>query len=319
MARFILRRLLLALFTIAVLSVLVFFATKLLPGDVATKILGPFAFQEDIAALNKKLGTDRPIPTQYVSWVANALQGDLGQSYLYDVPVTEKLRPAIGYSAKLAIFAFILIVPFSIFGGVFAALRRDSRVDRIITIGGLSAAVIPEFVWAVFFVLIFSVKLRWLPSVATPPIDSNPSVLTQYKYLLLPALCLMMVLFGYIARITRAGMIEGLDADYTRTARLKGLVESRVVRRHVLRNALMPTIAVVATQTGYLLGGLIAVERYFNYNGLGLLLLQAVTQRDYQLVQASVLLIGVLVVLANLIADILYAMLNPRIRQAVFG
>jgi peptide/nickel transport system permease protein len=317
MARFILRRLLLALFTIAVLSVLVFFATKLLPGDVATKILGPFAFEEDIAALNKELGTDRPIPTQYVSWVGNALQGDLGKSYLYDVPVTEKLGTAIGYSAKLAVFAFVLIVPFSIFGGVIAALRRNTRLDRIITIGGLSAAVIPEFVWAVFFILIFGVKLKWLPVGATPP--DGAGIITQYKHLLLPALCLMMVLFGYIARITRAGVIESLDADYTRTARLKGLAEGQVIRRHVLRNALMPTIAVVATQTGYLLGGLVAVETIFNYNGLGFLLRQAVVQRDYQLVQAAVLLIGILVVVSNLLADILYALLNPRIRQAVFG
>jgi peptide/nickel transport system permease protein len=317
MARFILRRLLLALFTIAVLSVLVFFATKLLPGDVATKILGPFAFEEDIAALNKELGTDRPIPTQYASWVANALQGDLGKSYLYDVPVTEKLGTAIGYSAKLAVFAFVLIVPFSIFGGVIAALRRNTRLDRIITIGGLSAAVIPEFVWAVFFILIFGVKLKWLPVGATPP--DGAGIITQYKHLLLPALCLMMVLFGYIARITRAGVIESLDADYTRTARLKGLAEGQVIRRHVLRNALMPTIAVVATQTGYLLGGLVAVETIFNYNGLGFLLRQAVVQRDYQLVQAAVLLIGILVVVSNLLADILYALLNPRIRQAVFG
>lgn len=317
MRRFLLRRLLLALFTIMVLSVLVFFATHALPGDVAKKILGPFADADAVKQLNRELGTDRPIPTQYASWVANALQGDLGKSYLYDVPVTEKLRTAIGYSAKLGVFAFVLIIPISIFGGVVAALRRDKRIDRIITIGGLSAAVIPEFVWAVFFILIFGVKLKWLPVGATPP--DGASIITQYKHLLLPALCLMMVLFGYIARITRAGVIEGLDADYTRTAHLKGLPNRSVISKHVLRNALMPTIAVVATQTGYLLGGLVAVETIFNYNGLGFLLRQAVVQRDYLLVQSAVLLIGVLVVVSNLVADILYTALNPRIRQAVFG
>ncbi len=317
MPRFLLRRLLFALFTIAVLSVLVFFATHALPGDVAKKVLGPFADADAVKQLNKELGTDRPVPVQYVSWVSDAFRGDLGKSYLYDVPVTEKLRTAIGYSAKLAIFAFVLIIPVSIFGGVVAALRRDKRIDRIITIGGLSAAVIPEFVWAVFFILVFGVKLRWLPVGATPP--DGAGIITQYKHLLLPALCLMMVLFGYIARITRAGVIEGLDADYTRTAHLKGLSNRRVIGKHVLRNALMPTIAVVATQTGYLLGGLVAVETIFNYNGLGFLLRQAVVQRDYLLVQAAVLLIGILVVVSNLIADILYTALNPRIRQAVFG
>ena len=317
MGRFLLRRFFLAIFTIAVLSILVFFATHALPGDVAKKVLGPFADEAAIKQLNKELGTDQPITTQYLKWVGNAAQGDLGKSYLYDVPVTEKLRTAIGYSAKLAIFAFVLIVPLSIFGGVFAALRRDKRIDRIITIGGLSAAVIPEFVWAVFFILIFGVKLRWLPVGATPPDGAN--IFTQYKHLLLPALCLMMVLFGYIARITRAGVIEGVDADYTRTAHLKGLPGSKVISTHVLRNALMPTIAVVATQTGYLLGGLVAVETIFNYNGLGFLLRQAVVQRDYLLVQAAVLLIGVLVVVSNLIADVLYTVLNPRIRQAVLA
>jgi peptide/nickel transport system permease protein len=317
MRRFLLRRLLLALLTMFLLSLLVFFATHLLPGDVAKKVLGPFADEEAIKQLNRELGTDRPIPTQYASWLGNALQGDLGKSYLYDVPVSEKLGTAIGYSAKLAALAFVLVVPISIIGGVIAALRRDSRVDRIITIGGLSAAVIPEFVWAVFLILVFGVRLKWLPTGATPP--DGAGVITQFKHLLLPALCLVMVLFGYIARITRAGVVEALDADYTRTAHLKGLPSRSVVRRHVLRNALMPTIAVVATQTTYLIGGLVAVETIFNYNGLGFLLQNGVKQRDYLLVQSAVMLIGLLVVLANLAADLLYTMLNPRIRQAVLG
>jgi peptide/nickel transport system permease protein len=317
MRQFLLRRLLFAIFTILALSLIVFFATHALPGDVGKKILGPFADEQSIKDLNRELGTDQPIATQYQRWVADAARGDLGQSYLYGVPVTEKLRPAIGYSAKLAALSFVLIIPFSIFGGVIAALRRDKRIDRIITIGGLSAAVIPEFVWAVFFILVFGVKLKWLPVGATPPDGAN--VFVQYKHLILPALCLMMVLFGYIARITRAGVIEGLDADYTRTAHLKGLATGKVVRKHVLRNGLMPTIAVVATQVGYLLGGLVAVETSFNYRGLGNLLLEAVRQRDYLLVQSAVLLIGIIVVLANLVADLLYTALNPRVRQAVLG
>jgi peptide/nickel transport system permease protein len=315
MRRFLIRRLLLAMLTIFLLSVLVFFMTHLLPGDVAKKVLGPFADEESIRQLNHELGTDRPIPVQFWSWLTRAFQGDLGKSYLYDVPVTEKLRTAIGYSAKLAIFAFVLIVPVSIMGGIVAALRRDKRIDRVITIGGLSAAVIPEFVWAVFFILIFGVRLKWLPVGATPP--DGASIITQYKHLVLPAMCLMMVLFGYIARITRAGVIESLDADYTRTAHMKGLSSGEVIRRHVLRNALLPTIAVTANQITYLIGGLVAVETIFNYNGLGFLLQQSVRQRDYLLAQSAVVLIGLLVVLSNLIADVMYTALNPRIRQAV--
>jgi peptide/nickel transport system permease protein len=319
MRRFLLRRLLLAVFTIFVLSILVFFATHALPGDVAKKVLGAFADEQSIKDLNHELGTDRPITVQYFTWISHAAHGDLGKSYLYDKPVTEKLRTAIGYSAKLAVLAFMMIIPVSIIGGIFTGLRKDTRIDRFMTVGGLSAAAIPEFVWAVFFVLVFGIKLRWLPASATPPLDSDPNVLTQYKHLVLPAMCLMMVLYGYIARITRAGIVEANDSDYTRTAHLKGLPRRSVVRKHVLRNALMPTIAVVATQTTYLIGGLVTVETYFNYNGLGLLLKNAVQQRDYLLVQAAVLLIGTFVAVANLVADVLFTLLNPRVRQAVFA
>ena len=319
MARFLLRRFLLAILTLFLVALFVFFATHLLPGNVAKKILGPFADQEAIDQLNHELGTDRPIPEQFWNWLTHALRGDLGDSYLYQVPVTEKLGTALGLSIRLAILAFVLIVPLSIFGGIVAALRRNSRVDRILTIGGLSAAVIPEFVWAVFFVVIFAVNLKWLPSTATHPDGDAAPLLAQLKHLILPALCLVMVLYGYIARITRAGVIEALDADYTRTARLKGLSERVVIRRHVLRNALMPTIAVIATQAAYLIGGLVAVETYFNYNGIGFLLREAVKQRDYLLIQGAVLLIGIIVIVANLIADVLYTLLNPRVRQAVLG
>ena len=227
MKRFLLRRLGLAFVTLFMLTFLVFFATHLLPGDVAKKILGPFADAQSIKDLNKELGTDRPIPVQYVSWISDTVRGDLGQSYVYSVPVSEKIRPAIGLSAKLGALAFLLVVPASIFGGIVAALKRGKPIDRIITIGGLSAAVIPEFVWAVFFILIFGVRLKWLPVSATAP--DGAGIFEQYKHLLLPALCLVMVLFGYIARITRAGVVEALDADYTRTARLKGLPNRTVV------------------------------------------------------------------------------------------
>lgn len=315
MARFILRRLVLAVFTLFMLSLLVFFATHLLPGDVGKKILGPFADPEAIRQLNRELGTDRPIPVQYVNWLRDAAGGDFGRSLIYDVPVTEKIRPALGLSARLGIFAFFMVVPISIVSGAFAALRRGKVIDRIVTIGGLSAAVIPEFVWAVFFILIFGVKLKWFP--VSPTTDVDASIFTQYKGLFLPALCLVMVLFGYIARITRAGVIEALESDYTRTARLKGLPNSTVLRKHVLRNALMPTIAVVANQIAYLLGGLVAVENIFNYQGFGRLLLDSVRQKDYPLLQSGVLLVGVIIIVVNLAADIIYTMLNPRIRQAV--
>ena len=229
MKRFVLRRLILALLTLFLLSGVVFFATHALPGNVGQQILGPFADRGAVKQLNHELGTDRPMVAQYVTWIAKTLHGDLGKSYAYDVPVTEKLRPALGYSARLAFLAFILVVPLSVLGGIVAALRRGRWLDRVITIGGLSAAVIPEFVWAVIMILVFGVKLRWLPTAALAPDGS--SVITQYRYLLLPALCLVFVLFGYVARITRAGVVESLDADYARTATLKGLPRHTVIGR----------------------------------------------------------------------------------------
>ena len=176
---------------------------------------------------------------------------------------------------------------------------------------------VPEFVWAVFFILIFGVKLKWLPVSAVPP--DGASVVTQYKHLLLPALCLVMVLFGYIARITRAGVVESLDADYTRTAQLKGLAPHKVIGRHVLRNALLPTIAVVATQLGYLIGGLVAVELIFNYPGFGQLLLGSAQKLDFPVLQSAILISGAFYVVTTFVADLVFTLLNPRIRSGVIG
>ncbi len=213
---------------------------------------------------------------------------------------------------KLAIFAFILVVPFGILGGVLAGLRVGRPADRGITFVGVSLAVVPEVVTGLVLILVFAIWLGWLPVTAQP--EPGASVLTQIEYLTLPAIALVIVLFGYIARITRAGVVEALDADYTRTAYLKGLPHSTVVRRHILRNALMPTIAVIATQVGYLLGGLVAIEYLFNYQGIGLMVLQAAQQKDFTLLTAGVMIVGTAYLLFTLIADLLFAALNPRIR-----
>jgi peptide/nickel transport system permease protein len=184
--------------------------------------------------------------------------------------------------------------------------------DRLISVGGLSATAIPEFVWAVIFILIFALGLGLFPTTAQFPDGS--SVFTQIKYLLLPSLCLVCTLFGYIARMARAGTIETLEADYTRTAVLKGLPQRTVIVRHVLRNSLLPTIAVVATQAGYLMGGLVIIEVIFNYQGIGLTLARAAQQKDIPVLQSGVLLVGIVYLVATLIADILYSVLNPRVR-----
>ncbi len=312
MSKYVLRRVGLALITLLVLSMLVFIGTQLLPGDVARRVLGPFATAEAVEALNERLGTDRPLVVQYFNWVTSAIQGDLGESIAFSRPVTEMLGRALLNSAKLAAVAFVIVVPLSLAGGVIAALRRGKLTDRIITVGGLSATVIPEFVSGIVLIIVFAIILDWFPSTATPP--EGAGFLTQIHSLILPAIPLVLVLFGYIARITRAGVIEALDADYTRTATLKGLPRGRVIRRDVLRNALLPTIAVIASQVGYLIGGLVVVEVLFSYQGIGRLIFDASQKKDFPLLAGGVLVIGVAFQVSMLLADLAYSWLNPRIR-----
>jgi peptide/nickel transport system permease protein len=300
--------------TLWILTVIVFVGAQVLPGDVGRRILGRDASPEAVAALNEELGTDRPIFVQYADWVGGLFRGDLGESFSLRVPVSDLVFDALGNSFKLALVAFIIVVPLGIVGGVYAALREGRFTDRFITVTGLTATVVPEFVSSIILILVFGLWLELLPITAAWPEGAGP--LTQLEHLILPSLPLVLVLFGYIARMARAGTIEALDADYTRTAVLKGLPQRLVIRRHVLRNALLPTIAVVATQTGYLIGGLVVIEVIFNYQGIGRLLFQAVQAKDFPLLQSAILVVGLIYLLATLLADLAYSLLNPRIRYA---
>ena len=312
MPQYVLKRLGLALLTLVLLSLIIFFAGSVLPGNPGRAILGPFASQQAVQILNHQLGVDRPLVSQYWTWVTGILHGDLGTSTQFHLPVSTLLFPALGRSLKLALVAFVIVVPLSILGGVLAALYRGRFVDRSISVTGLSLTSVPEFVSGVVLIVIFAIGLKWFPVTANPPPGTSP--LGQLHYLILPAIPLVFVLFGYIARMARAGTIEALDSDYVRTAVLKGLPESVVIRRHVLRNSLLPTITVIATQTGYLIGGLVVVETLFNYPGLGRLIVTAANNKDFPTLEAGVLVIGIVYLGATLIADILYTVLNPRIR-----
>jgi peptide/nickel transport system permease protein len=311
-SRYLLKRILLSLVTLWLLSLLVFVSGGMLPGNVGRAMLGPFADQRAVDLLNHEMGTDRPLLVQYGDWVSGFVVGDLGWSYAYRAPVAPFIVAAVENSAKLALVAFFLVVPLGIFGGVIAALNRGRPADRIISVVGLSATIVPEFVSGIVLILIFGVWLRWFPISATWPADA--AALTQLYYLILPALPLVLILFGYIARMARAGTIEALDAEYTRTAILKGLSYRLVIWRHVLRNALLPTISVVATQTVYLIGGLVVIEILFHYQGIGSLIYVAANKKDFPMLQAGVMVVGALFAMASLLADFLYASLNPRIR-----
>lgn len=291
---------------------MVFFGGQILPGNVGRAILGPFAEESAVQALNHSLGLDGPYLVQYWDWISNFVQGDMGTSYVFRSPVAPFVLDALVNSLKLAAVAFILVVPLAILGGVIAALNVNRPLDRIISLSGLTATVLPEFVTGIVLILIFGIWLKWLPIAAAWPEGSG--FWMQLYHLILPSLPLLLVLFGYIARMARAGMIEALESDYTRTAVLKGLPWRTVIRRHVLRNALMPTITVIATQAGYLIGGLVVVETLFRYQGIGSLIYTAARGKDFPMLEAGILIIGIVFATATLLADITYSLLNPRIR-----
>ncbi len=312
MATYILKRLGLAIITLWLLSLIVFLTGQVLPGDPGRAILGNLAAPSAVRALDQQLGVDRPLVVQYFSWVGNLLRGNMGKSYQYRSAVEPFVQAALFNSLKLAALAFVVVVPLGILGGVVAALNVGRAPDRVISVLGLSAATVPEFVSGIVVIVIFAVGLKILPVTASA--GQGASAASQFDHLILPAIPLVLVLFGYIARMARAGTIEALDSDYARTATLKGLRRPVVIRRHILRNSLLPTITVIATQTGYLIGGLVVVETLFNYQGIGNLIFRAANAKDFPMLEAGVLVVGVVYMVATLLADLLNNQLNPRLR-----
>lgn len=312
MSGILIRRIPYALVTLLILSLLVFGGGQLLPGDVGRAVLGPLADPRAVAALDHQLGADRPALVQYLDWAGHLLRGDLGQSFAFRSPVAPFVGAALLNSLKLGGVAFALVVPLGLLGGIVAALNRGRLLDRAIVLFGLSATVVPEFVSGIVLILVFGIGLKLFPISATPPAGSGAG--TQLYYLVLPAIPLVFIVFGYIARMARAGTVEALDSDYARTAVLKGLPRRDVVLRHVLRNALLPTITVVASQTGYLVGGLVVIETLFHYQGIGSLIYTAARGHDFPMLEAGIMVVGVVYVLSTLAADLLLAALNPRIR-----
>jgi peptide/nickel transport system permease protein len=307
------KRALLSLVTLGILSILVFAGGQLLPGDVGRAVLGPLADARAVAIFNHQVGVDRPLLVQYWDWITHFLIGDMGRSFTFRAPVAPFIGEALVNSFKLASLAFVLVVPLGIAGGVWAATRVGQWSDRGLVLLGQSLGVVPEFISSIVLILVFGVWLRWLPMSADWP--EGAGALTQVRYLILPSLPLVLVFFGYVARVARVGTIEALDSDYTRTAILKGLTMAQVMRRHVLRNALLPTITVVASLLGYLAGGLVVIETLFHYRGIGALIYAAARAKDFPMLEAGVLTVGAVYALASVLADLLSAALNPRLRS----
>jgi peptide/nickel transport system permease protein len=309
--KFLIKRALLSLITLGILSIIVFLGGQLLPGDVGRAVLGPLADARAVALFDHQLGLDRPLLVQYWDWISHFVTGDMGNSFTYRSAVAPFVADALGNSLKLAALAFVMVVPLGIAGGVWAAQRVGRWSDRGLVLLGQSLGVVPEFISSIVLILVFGVWLRWLPMSADWP--EGAGALTQIRYLILPALPLVLVFFGYIARVARIGTIEALDADYTRTAILKGLPMRLVMRRHVLRNALLPTITVTASLAGYLAGGLVVIETLFHYRGIGALIYAAAKAKDFPMLEAGVLTVGAVYAIASVLADLLSAALNPRI------
>ncbi|HTX68368.1 MAG TPA: ABC transporter permease [Thermoleophilia bacterium] len=315
--KLILIRIGLGVLTLFLVSVVVFAATQALPGDTARAILGREAADKArYEALRKQLGLDKPMTQQYLSWLGGVVKGDLGNSLAQDEPVTSLIGRRVANTFTLVLIAALLSIPISLFLGSFTALRRDTKFDVTVTIGSLSLAALPEFVIGIILLLVFGAQVfHVLPAVST--VDPDVPILQQLNMFVLPAITLTLAVAPYITRILRASTIEVLESEYVMMARLKGLPERLVLNRHALPNALAPALQVTALNLAWLAGGVVVVESVFNFPGIGSLLVDSVKNRDMPMVQAIVLIIAAVYVIANLTADILTILVSPRLRTGL--
>jgi peptide/nickel transport system permease protein len=312
MTGYIVQRLFAIVVILVVMSMLIFGITQILPGNVAYVIAGQFATPDVVHAIEIKLGLNDPIYTQYWRWFSQILKGSLGQSLVMERPVGPIIADALGASAILAACSFVFVATLGVSLGVLAAVKRNKTIDHAISIFTYVGISVPEFFWGIVLILIFARYLNWLPPGGRG--ERSDDLLTRMSYLILPTVTLTFTLIAHVSRMTRSSMIEALRTQYVRNARAKGLPERVVILRHALRNALMPTITVLAVDIGWLIGGIVVVETVFSYPGLGRLMIFALERHDLPLIQGSILVITAVDCTANLIADLLYAFVNPKIR-----
>ena len=310
---YLLRRLGFILLTLFLASIIIFAATQLLPGDVAQVMLGKFATEKALENVRAELGLDRPVYVQYFDWLGRFLVGDWGDSMLSRQPVRPLIMARLRNSAMLAAVALVFYVPVGIIFGVIAALRKEKPLDQIISGFSMAFVGLPEFVSGLLLISAFALgAVAILP--ANSSIPPGASFREAFPSLILPAITVSLTGLGYITRMTRASTIDVMQTDYIRAADLKGMSKWAVLTRHVLRNSLLPTVTVVAMGIGYLIGGLIIAESVFGYPGLGRLIIYGIQRRDIIMIQASSMVIVTVYSVSNLAADILYSILNPRIR-----
>ncbi|WP_372423004.1 ABC transporter permease [Salinarimonas chemoclinalis] len=296
------------------LTLIVFFIMALIPGDPALAILGAYATPENVARLNTQLGLDQPLPVQYVTWLTNLLQGDLGRSYSLNRPVLDEVLERFSATAILAGAALVLCTILGLLAGIVSAVRQYGLADKVVTLLVLVGISMPSFWLGLLLILFFAVELRWLPASGMYAIYGGGDLPDLLRHLVLPAVTLAAVATGVVARLTRSAMLEVLRQDFIRTARAKGLPERRVIYVHAFKAALVSIIPVVGIQAGFVLGGAVYIETVFQWPGIGRMLVQAISTRDILLVQGGVLVVAASYVLINLLVDVLQSVVDPRVK-----
>ncbi len=314
MAAYIARRLLAAIPVLFGLTIIVFLIMAMIPGDPATAILGSYATPENVARLNKDLGLDKSLLEQYVIWIGNLFQGDLGRSYTLNRPVLDEVLERFSATLILAGTSLVLCSIFGLFAGIVSAVRQYGWADKVITFLVLIGISTPSFWLGLLLILIFAVDLRLFPASGMYAIYGGGDLPDLLYHLILPALTLSVVATGVIARLTRTAMLEVLRQDYIRTARAKGLSERKVIYKHAFKSALVSVVPVIGIQAGFVIGGAVYIETVFQWPGIGSMLVTAISTRDLLLVQGGVLVVAAAYVFFNLLADVAQTLLDPRLR-----
>ncbi|KAA9014040.1 ABC transporter permease [Sphingobium limneticum] len=301
-----------SLLTLLLVSVTIFIIAQLLPGDAAQEALGQSATPQQVAALRHEMGLDRPAYVRYASWLTGMVSGDPGQSLVANMPVSDVISERLPNSLLLAALTALVAVPVALAIGIGSAMNRGGRLDRALNVATLSMVAVPEFLVATIAVLIFSVKLRWLPSIAMASQEMGWG--DYLRGVAMPILTLSVIVIAQMARMTRAAVIDQMDRPYVEMAVLKGVAPVQVVLRHIMPNAIAPIVNAMALSLSYLLGGAVIVETIFNYPGLASLMVNAVTSRDMPLLQACAMIFCAAYLLLMLIADVTAILANPRLR-----
>lgn len=323
MLQYTIRRVLLFIPVIIGVLLIVFLAVRLVPGDPATVLAGPQGTAADRQHITHALGLDRPLPVQFAIYVERAAQGDFGRSIFLQSPVSSLILNAFPNTLELAILAILWTVLIAVPAGLIAATRANTVIDYVVTVVTLMGVSMPIFWFGVLAILLFSLQLGWLPSFGRGAdlyraigAGNASQILDALRHALLPSVTLAITSIALVARLVRSSMLEALNLDYVRTARAKGLSERHVVMKHAFRNALLPVITVIGLQFGTLMGGAVITETIFAWPGLGRLVVNAISQRDYPLIQGSVVFMALAVSVVNLLVDLSYALINPKVRYA---